>query len=330
MKKLFFLFVAFLMVFGVAACNNNEDDTNGELLPLPETITMSNLDEFLFRSDTQYTDLRNFDDQMRGGWIRGFEIIPFFAYLEYEGILVREDGWNFTPSNIKDEGALRNLFDKDKNILLMCAAGVRAAYVKTALEHLGYENVWNIGALGDYTGPQKVFGDDSFRITMPPQAHKNPLPEVVNMENIDSFLGRPNTQFFDFRDMYPGESDPALEIGWINGFTIIPYFAFLQAQEILTHPGTWDVTEVDFDQMLNEDLIYVLLNLFDKEQDIILMCMSGARSGMMKAVLEHLGYENVWNAGGYRDYTGDNKVLPWCTTGHDVGDGDNGNGGDCE
>ncbi len=323
-KLLCFLFALFF-VFSLAACNG-ADDTDGELPPLPETITMSNLDEFMFRPDTQYTDLRNFDDQMRGGWIRGFEIIPFFAYLEYEGILVREDGWNFSASNIKQENALRNLFDEDKNILLMCAAGVRAAYVKTALEHLGYQNVYNIGALGDYTGPNKVFGDDQFRITMPPREHVDPLPEVINMTNIDSFLGRPNTQFFDFRDIYPGESAPMLEIGWIDGFTVIPYFAFLVEQGILNHPGGFNLAEIDIEDVINEEFVYILRNIFDEDQDIILMCMSGARSGLIKAVLEHLGYTNVWNAGGWRDYEGPNGIRPYCTQDEDNDE----NGDDCE
>lgn len=334
MKKFFAVFAFVLFSVLMVACNgdNGENGENGEdpVVTLPDEIAMTDLDDYLFNPEWQFVDLRNFDDQMADGWIRGFEMIPFFQYLEYENILVRTDGWSFDGSQILDEGALRALFDEDRYIVLICAAGVRAAFVKTALESLGYEHVWNAGALANYEGDHRVLGDGSFNITLPPRAWVDPLPEEITMENIDAFLGRPGTKFYDFRDVYPDESAPMLEIGWIDGFTFVPYFAFLEEQEILTHPGTWDVTAVDFDEMLNEDLLYVLENIFgdDKDAELILMCMSGARSGMMKAVLEHLGYTNVWNAGGWRDYEGNYQVLPWST---DCPGEDNGEeNGDCE
>ncbi len=335
MKKFLLVLMLFLS-FTLAACNgeadNGENDNgeNGNDVELPETITMSDIDDYLFDPAWQFVDARNFDDQMSDGWIRGFEMIPFFQYLEYADILVRTDGWNFDGSQIKDEGALRELFDEDRNIVLICAAGVRAGFIKEALEHLGYENVWNAGALGDYTGDHRVFGDESFTITMPPRAHVEDLPEDINMENIDDFLGRPGTKFFDFRDVYPGESAPKLENGWIDGFTFVPYFGFLthEDNEILNHPGTFTLDEVDLSEVINDDMIYILENIFgDKDTELILMCMSGARSGLMQAVLEEIGYTNVWNAGGWRNYEGDNKVLPWC---EGADNGDNGDNGDCE
>ncbi len=322
MKK-FLLVLMLALTFTLAACNGEEE------VEIPEEISMDEVDQFLFNPDWQFVDVRNFDDQMSDGWVRGFEMIPFFQYLEYEEILVRTDGWSFDGSQIKDENALRELFDEDKNIVVICAAGVRAGFVKEALEYLGYENVWNAGALGDYSGDHRVMGDDSFNITLPPREHVVDLPEEINMENLDLFLGRPGTKFFDFRDAYPGESAPKLELGWIDGFSVVPYFAFLEEEGIINHPGEWDVDAVDMDDVINEEYIYVLENLFgDKDSELVLMCMSGARSGMMKAVLEEIGYTNVWNAGGWRDYEGDYKILPWCTGGDN---GDNGeDNGDCE
>ncbi len=321
MKKILLLAMIFALPMFLIACDSEV------AIPDEITIDMENFDELFERTDVQFIDLRNFDDKMRGGFIEGFTIIPFFGYLEFADILVRDDGWSFSPSNIKDERALRNLFNEDAAaIVLICAAGVRAGFVKSALEELGYDNVHNAGALGNYNGARMVRGDDTFRIVMPPKAHVNPLPAEITMANIDTFLGRPNTEFFDFRDVYPGESAPMLEIGWIDGFTVIPYFAFLDAEGVLDHPGTFNLADIDLDEVINEDMEYVLRNLFDPEKDLVLMCMSGARSGLMKAVLEHLGYENVWNAGGWRDYDGANKVLPWCTAG---ANGDAANGDDC-
>lgn len=328
MKKLFMVLSLVLLGLFLQAC---EGEPAEEIIELPDVIEMADLDQYLFNSEWQFVDLRNFDDQMSDGWIRGFEMIPFFQYLEYADILVRTNAWAFDGSQILNERALRELFDENRNIVLICAAGVRAAFVREALLHLGYENVWNAGALRNYSGAHRVQGDGFFNITLPPKAHTQPLPTDINMENIDLFLGRPGTKFFDFRDVYPGQSAPMLEIGWIEGFTMIPYFQFLTKtfdklieESILTHPGTWDVSAVDFDEVINEDMIFVLENIFgkDKDAELILMCMSGARSGMMKAVLEEIGYTNVWNAGGYRDYQGANAIRPLCTSGQEDG-GDN-------
>jgi len=149
------------------------------------------------------------------------------------------------------------------------------------------------------------------------------------MANLDTFIGRPGTKFFDFRDVYPGESAPMLEIGWIDGFTVIPYFAFLVEEGVLNHPGGFNLDEIDLEDVINEEYIYVLENIFgDKDTELILMCMSGARSGLMKAVLEEIGYTNVWNAGGWNAYEGQHKVLPWCEGAAE--NGDNGDNGDCE
>lgn len=331
MKKLLLVLTLVLVGFFMTACGETPENGNEPPAELPATISMTELDQFLFDPAWQFVDLRNFDDQMADGWIRGFEMIPFFQYLEYAEILVRTAAWSFDGSQIKDESALRELFDEDRNIVLICAAGVRAAFVREALLHLGYENVWNAGALGNYVGEHRVHGDGHFRFTLPPRAHTAPLPEVINMDNIDQFLGRPGTRFFDFRDVYPGQSAAMLEIGWIDGFTFIPYFGFLTNtfegildEAILIHPDTWIVADVDLDEVINEDLIYILENIFgsDKNAELILMCMSGARSGMMKAVLEEIGYTNVWNAGGWRDYQGPNAIRPLCTSGQEDG-GDN-------
>ena len=82
--------------------------------------------------------------------------------------MVRTDGnWEFAPEDIKDADALKNLFDKDMSIILFCVGGTRAGFVKAALEHLGYENVWNAGAIGDYKGDAKVFGDGEYVFPKP-------------------------------------------------------------------------------------------------------------------------------------------------------------------
>ena len=168
MKKILFLFAAFLLTFSLAACGGEE------LAELPEEVTMENLDEYLDRPDVQYVDVRNFDDKLNSGYIEGFEMIPFFDYLEYEGILVRTDGWNFEAASLQNESALKALFNEDKAIFIMCGSGTRAAFVKSALEAAGYENVYNVGGIADYSGDYKVLGDGSYTIDMPVKGDYTP------------------------------------------------------------------------------------------------------------------------------------------------------------
>jgi rhodanese-related sulfurtransferase len=164
MKKFLLVLTVFFAVFGLVACQQTEEPD----YTLPEEITMENLDEYINYPNVEIIDLRNWQDKMNGGYIRGSHFIPFFQYLESEEILVRVDGWNFSADAIKDENALRNIFDEDMDIILLCAGGTRAGFVREALLELGYENVWNVGAFGDYNGEYKVFGDGEY--VFPPVA----------------------------------------------------------------------------------------------------------------------------------------------------------------
>jgi len=170
MKKFFAVFVLAFLAIGFVGCEKTTTEVTTEAPGAPESITMANVDEYLYNADFQFVDLRNFDDQMADGWIRGFEMIPFFDYLEYMDILVRVDGWSFDETAIKDESALRALFDEDKYIVLMCAGGTRAGFVKDALDSLGYENVYNAGGLSAYEGENLVLGVGVYDITMPDPA----------------------------------------------------------------------------------------------------------------------------------------------------------------
>ena len=162
MKKLLVLLAVLTLSFTLTACNGEED--------LPETMTMAELDGFLGRSDVQYIDLRNFDERMKAGYIEGFEVIPYFDYLKYQGILSDANGgWVFDTGEIGSQASMREMFNEDKTILLMCGSGTRAEYVKAALESLGYENVINIGGYADYVtadGEAVVLGGEAFTINM--------------------------------------------------------------------------------------------------------------------------------------------------------------------
>ena len=43
---------------------------------------------------------------------------------------------------------------------------------------------------------------------------------------------------------------------------------------------------------------------FDKEKTVILYCASGGRSALAGKVLRDMGYDKVYNVGGFKDWTG--------------------------
>ena len=167
MKKFLILIAAITLSIALTGCTT-EVEVPMELAELPEVVDMTNVDEFLGRPDVQYVDLRNFDDKMNSGYIAGFEMIPFFDYLEATNALVRTDGdWTFADEDVVSAGALEGLFDMDKTIFLMCGSGTRAGFVKDALESIGYTKVVNVGGIGTYAGDNKVLGDGTYNLVAP-------------------------------------------------------------------------------------------------------------------------------------------------------------------
>ncbi|MBL8966913.1 MAG: hypothetical protein JNG85_07890 [Spirochaetaceae bacterium] len=255
-----------------------------------EAITMENIDGYL-DAPARFIDLRNYADLMNGGAIAGFEVVPFFQYLEGRG-LVRNNGWNFSAADVKDAALLQNVFGpKDQAIVLICASGTRAGYVKAALDSLGYAKVYNAGGFKDYKGARKILGDGAY-------AGLVELPAAIDMGNIDAYLGRPGAKYVDLRN-----AGDVYKAGAIDGFVNVSFFEYLEGNALKRNTG-WDFTAAD---ILSKD---ILQNVFgNKKREIYLMCASGTRAGYVKAALESLGYSKVYNIGGIKDYKGKNKVL---------------------
>ncbi|QMS84461.1 rhodanese-like domain-containing protein [Candidatus Xianfuyuplasma coldseepsis] len=117
------------------------------------------------------------------------------------------------------------------------------------------------------------------------------LPDEVTMDNIDDFLGRPDVQYVDVRDF-----DERMFSGYIQGFEVIPYFDYLKYEDILVDNGGWvyDAGEAKSETALEA--------LFDDSKAIFIMCGSGTRAGYIKDALEAIGFDNVYNIGGYGSY----------------------------
>ncbi len=129
-------------------------------------ITMANLDDFLGRPDVEVVDLRNFEERFNGGYIKGTEAIPFFQYLENRMVIRGGSTWDISKAKVNDSFAFSNYFDPKKAIVLYCASGTRAAFVKVILDAKGY-TTFNAGAFKDYKGTRKVLGDGEYALPAP-------------------------------------------------------------------------------------------------------------------------------------------------------------------
>ena len=156
------LIVPLLIVFFLlTACDDTEEEID-EILA-DDLITMENVDEYMFRDDVQYVDLRNYEQRFRAGFIYSFEIIPFFDYLDYRAF-DRGDIYEFNPDQILSEMELERLFDRDKAIFLYADGCIRSGYLKDVLNYLGYERVFVLGGFYEYTGENMVYGDGYYTI----------------------------------------------------------------------------------------------------------------------------------------------------------------------
>lgn len=255
-----------------------------------EQITMENIDEHLFR-DARYVDLRDYPDMFNGGYIAGFEVVPFFQFLEGRA-LVRNNGWEYSSDDVTSETILKNVFgDTEQAVVLMCGSGARAGYVKDALEDIGYTKVYNAGGIRDYSGDNRVMGDGEYRGV-------RAITGEVTMATIDAYLGRPGAKYVDLRNV--GDKYTA---GYIDGFELISFFEYLEPRALIRNSG-WEFSEDDIVSRA------VLENFFgSKDREVFLMCASGARAGYVKDALQAIGYRHVYNVGGIRDYRGNRRIL---------------------
>jgi len=289
MKKLAAILLSIVMAAAVISCSNPAQETESGLTG-NESITMGNIDQYVDR-DARFIDLRNFADLFNGGYIQGFEVVPFFQYIEGRA-LVRNNGWEFSAADVADVAILENVFGpKEDVIVLMCGSGTRAGYVKDALESIGYTKVINAGGIREYNGQNKVLGDGGYN-------GLQVLPAEVTMENIDQYLYRDGAKYVDLRnvaDKYTG--------GYIDSFELVSFFEYLEGNAFVRNNG-WEFSEDDIVEPA------ILENVFgEKDREVFLMCGSGTRAGYVKDALESLGYESVYNVGGIRDYSGDNKIF---------------------
>lgn len=189
MKKILIMLVMFcgLITLNGCSCNKNDlpkperaDTLNGIQFHVDKNINMSTIDNYLFRSDVVYRDMRmlkddaeyeNIDgDSYLSGFIKGFEVVPYpyLAPVEvpeevgtpYQGrTLFSLDNENKYIANYEESmDMLEYLFPKDKIIFLMCGGGGYAGNTREMLISLGWDEnkLYNIGGYWGYTGSNDV------------------------------------------------------------------------------------------------------------------------------------------------------------------------------
>jgi rhodanese-related sulfurtransferase len=142
MKKLLLV----LLVLVLAACEQ-------------PTYRMDNLDEYILEPTIQKVDVRGQAERVANGYVDYFQVIPLFEYLAVNAIDLSQGYDRFRPSDITNEALIRTLFDEDATaIVIMCNSGARSGYVVAVLEHLGYDNVYNLGGYNAYQGAYYIRG----------------------------------------------------------------------------------------------------------------------------------------------------------------------------
>lgn len=158
--RLKWLFSLILIVSVLTSCTNKNTP---KPIEFDDEITMINLDQYMERDDVQYVDLRNFDAKFAAGYIDGFEMIPFFDYLDNRAF-DRENTYMFDPNQILNEDIMTTYFNQEKIIFLYADGCIRADYVREVLLHLGYEKVFTLGGYFEYSGAYNVLGDSRYEI----------------------------------------------------------------------------------------------------------------------------------------------------------------------
>ena len=190
-KKVIYISVSvilvLILVFGIkmifCPALPKPEVTSGERgeLGIDKNINEETIDNYLFRKDAVYRDVRMLDDpgnyevlggdSKLSGFVEGFEvvslpyIIPVTGLPEEVGdtyigdtLFDKTDKGNYVPNYKESMDILEYLFPKDKYIFLMCGGGGYAGMMKNLLVDLGWDEnkIYNVGGYWYYEGKHNV------------------------------------------------------------------------------------------------------------------------------------------------------------------------------
>ena len=149
------------------------------------------------------------------------------------------------------------------------------------------------------------------------------IDKNINESNIDSYLGRSDSVYYDMRMLedpasYENIGGDRFLSGFVNGFEVLPYpyLATVSGLPEAVGKGYQGDTLFSFDENGNpvanfEESLDILEDLFPKDKNIFLMCGGGGYAGMTKNLLTKLGWDpdKIYVVGGYWYYDGTNNVT---------------------
>lgn len=176
MKK---IFVIIMVLFIIAGCSNKNDDkeeipnkisgTDNSARTSP--INSSNLDDYMFRDDVQYIDLRSGTMILEEGYVAGFQFVPYYSIIAsfsststlYQMKNITDDDGethyagqigSFVAQYEESESIIESIFDKNKYIFLLSQGGSESAYIINLLIQLGYNGnlLYNVGGVSNSEG----------------------------------------------------------------------------------------------------------------------------------------------------------------------------------
>ena len=138
------------------------------------SINTKNIDEYLFRDDVMYVDLRPYAEIVKEGHIAGFSFYPFYDFIANKEGTVDKEGnridnrlfkmknekgmlgevGNFIPNYKESEIILKDLFPKNKYIFAITISCNETIYFFNLLLQYGYDAslLYNIGGFSIGTG----------------------------------------------------------------------------------------------------------------------------------------------------------------------------------
>lgn len=188
MKKICFILISVMLVWGISGCSNIDklpkpevtDGIRGEF-GIDKNINEKTIDKYLNRSDSVYFDMRmlkdpgNYEaiggDSYLSGFVKGFEALPLPYIVNvsdlpkevgdtYKGdtLFTKTEDGNYVENYQESLEILNYFFPKDKYIFLMCGGGGYAGMMKNMLISLGWdeEKIYNVGGFWYYEGKEDV------------------------------------------------------------------------------------------------------------------------------------------------------------------------------
>lgn len=216
MKKNVFL-TGILSLFLIVGCNGNTVN-NYDVIPEKlevnsvnieaSSINTQNIDNYLFRDDVVYVDLRSYSEIAKEGHIAGFSFYPYYDFIATMEGTKDEDGnpkdnrlfrmknemgklgtvGNFIPNYEESEDVLYELFPKDKYIFAITISNNECMYFLNLLIQYGYDasKLYNIGGFSIGTGLKNV----AYKSIDNPKylVEGNPLLSTTNQNHTFDFM----------------------------------------------------------------------------------------------------------------------------------------------